>query len=405
MVIKQVSYTDFRNMESAVIELTPGTNVLWGNNAQGKTNILEGIYFFARGKSFRATAERELVRFGAQYAHAEILFRRDADARDTLLGAHIPLSGKKRLERNGVGLSGVSEMIGDLCAVLFCPAHLSLVAGSPGARRSFLDIAIAQLSPLYIANLRKFNRALEQRNALIKSASQGTRVSDAQWEAYAAVMAECAAYIAAARYSYTGFLSAHVGRIFAEMTGEREKPELFYKTHLLPPKDAERSPSDDGEDTALIAATAADGSITDMPLPCDVREDPAAVEHIERLLCDNIEREIRVGSTLYGVHKDDVTIKLNSLDARAFASQGQTRSLSLAMKLAEGEICRLTSGEYPVFLLDDVLSELDAHRREYILGALDGRQIIVTSCEPELYRMSADVRLIEVEDGRIITHK
>lgn len=400
MVIKQVSYTDFRNMESAVIELTPGTNVLWGNNAQGKTNILEGIYFFARGKSFRASAERELVRFGAQYAHARILFRRDADVRDTLLGAHIPLSGKKRLERNGVGLSGVSEMIGDLCAVLFCPAHLSLVAGSPGARRSFLDIAIAQLSPLYIANLRKFNRALEQRNALIKSAAQGTRVSDAQWEAYAAVMAECAAYIAAARYSYTGFLASHVSQIFAEMTGEREKPELFYKTHLLPTKE----PSSDDEDASLIAV-GTDGGRSDMILPCDVREDAEAVKHIERLLCDNIDREIRVGSTLYGVHKDDVTIKLNSLDARAFASQGQTRSLSLAMKLAEGEICRISSGEYPVFLLDDVLSELDAHRREYILGALDGRQIIVTSCEPELYRMGADVRLIEVENGRIITHK
>lgn len=400
MVIKQVSYADFRNMESADIELSPGTNVLWGNNAQGKTNILEGIYFFARGKSFRAGAERELVRFGAQYAHAEILFRRDRDSRDTLLGAHIPLSGKKRLERNGVALSGVSEMIGDLCAVLFCPAHLSLVAGSPGARRSFLDIAIAQLSPLYIANLRKFNRALEQRNALIKSAAQGTRVSDAEWESYASVMARCAAYIAAARYSYTGFLAAHVGRIFSEMTGEAEKPELFYKTHLLPTEQTKADP--DGEDALIAAPADGERNSVDMPLPCDVREDEAAVAHIENLLCSGIDREIRAGSTLYGVHKDDITIKLNSLDARAFASQGQTRSLSLAMKLAEGEISRRVSGEYPVFLLDDVLSELDAHRREYILSSLVGRQIIVTSCEPELYRMSGDCRLIEVEDGKII---
>ena len=478
MVIKEVSYTDFRNMENAVIELSPGTNVLWGDNAQGKTNILEGIYFFARGKSFRASAERELVRIGAQSARAEIVFRRDTDMRDTFLGAQIPLTGKKRIERNGVTLSGVSEMIGDLCAVLFCPAHLSLVSGAPGARRSFLDIAIAQLSPIYIANLRRFNRLLEQRNALIKSAAQGMRVSDAEWESYAAVMARCAAYIAAARHSYISFLAADVTRIFSEMTGEAEKPELFYKTNLLPAADAagdavkavgrngaESGASDgdsadgfcsagsvcgagdagvadgtgdagaagcsggdgmtgcsDGEGYAdgapdFPVADAADGadpdgngfipaacgqSAPEVLLPCDVREDEAAVAHIEKLLCENTDREVRAGSTLYGVHKDDLTIRLNSLDARAFASQGQTRSLSLAMKLAEGEICRTVCGEYPVFLLDDVLSELDAHRREYILGSLAGRQIIVTSCEPELYRMSEKCRLIRVEGGKII---
>lgn len=132
MIIKEVSYRDFRNIENAKIEFSSGTNVLWGNNAQGKTNILEGIYFFARGRCFRANAERELVRFGAADATADIVFRRENDSRDTSLGVYIPSSGRKKLTKNGVLLSGVSEIIGDLCAVLFCPSNLSLVARFSG---------------------------------------------------------------------------------------------------------------------------------------------------------------------------------------------------------------------------------------------------------------------------------
>ena len=399
MIIKEVSFRNFRNIADARIGLSPGTNVLWGNNAQGKTNILEGIYFFARGRSFRANAERELVRFGASDAVADIVFRRESDSRDTVLGAYIPQSGKKRLTRNGVALAGVSEMIGDLCAVLFCPDHLSLVAGSPGERRSFLDIAIAQLSPVYIANLRRFNHALDQRNALIKTAAAGERVADETWASFAEVMAENAAYIAAARYSYTGYLARYVGKIFGDMTGEREVPEIFYKTHLLPP-DENKSDADGATDADEASLIHADASGLARSV-CDVHADSSAKEHIKRLLTENTEREIRAGTTLYGVHKDDITIKLNSLDARTYASQGQTRSLSLAMKLAEGEISRDVYGEYPVFLLDDVLSELDAERRSFILGALGGRQIIVTSCEPERYGAWEGCRFIEVEAGRI----
>ena len=399
MIIKEVSYRDFRNIESAKIDFSPGTNVLWGKNAQGKTNILEGIYFFARGRSFRAAAERELVRFGASDAAADVVFRRESDSRDTALGAYIPLAGKKKLTKNGVMLTGVSEMIGELCAVLFCPSHLSLVAGAPGARRSFLDIAIAQLSPVYISNLRRFNHALDQRNALIKEAASGTQVPDAAWEAYAEVMAECAAYVSAARYSYVSLLAQSVKDIFGEMTGEREKPELYYKTHLMPPEAADETGEADGDspEAALIRTDAE----VKAPLPCDVTPDGAAKAHIRRLLTENTEREIRAGASLYGVHKDDITIKLNSLDARTYASQGQTRSLSLAMKLAEGEISRKVSGEYPVFLLDDVLSELDSDRRTYVLGALEGRQIIVTSCEPELYGGRDGCRFVEVEAGTV----
>jgi len=402
MVIKEVSYRNFRNLDDTKIEFAPGTNVLWGNNAQGKTNILEGIYLFARGKSFRATAERELVRFGNTDATADIVFRREGDSSDISLGAYIPSAGRKKFSRNGVMLSGVSEMIGELCAVLFCPDHLSLVSGSPGERRSFLDIAIAQLSPIYIANLRKYNRALEQRNALIKAAAE-RKVSEYEWEAYAEIMASCAAYISSARLLYIGLLADYVEHIFADMTGEKETTDILYHTRMIP--------SDRSSDVPTVN-NPSDGEFPDeahevspnrnkVLLPTDAEADSNAVCHIKKLLTENTEREIRAGTTLYGIHKDDITIKLNSLDARTYASQGQKRSLSLAMKLAEGEIAKKVFGEYPVFLLDDVLSELDSGRREFILRELDGRQIIVTSCEPEIYESHGECKFIEVESGSI----
>ena len=175
MFIEEVSYSNFRNIASAAIEFSPGTNVIWGKNAQGKTNVLEGVYFFARGKSFRAAAERELVRFGESAADASVTFRREYGRVVETLSAHIPVTGRKALMRDGITLSGTAEMLGELCAVLFAPSHLSLVSGSPGDRRSFLDIAIAQLLPPYITNLRRYNRVLEQRNALIRRAAQAPR--------------------------------------------------------------------------------------------------------------------------------------------------------------------------------------------------------------------------------------
>ena len=156
------------------------------------------------------------------------------------------------------------------------------------------------------------------------------------------------------------------------MTSGNEIPEISYKTQMLP---------DEDEGAAPVSEMAA---------------------RIERLLCENTEREIAAGTTLYGVHRDDLVIKLNGREAKSYASQGQTRSLSLAMKLAEGEIAGESGGEYPVFLLDDVLSELDSERRTYILGALRDRQIIVTSCEPELYSGRETANLIRVDNGRIL---
>ena len=391
MTVTTIQYENWRNVAAARVEFSPGINVLWGMNAQGKSNILEGIYFFARGRSFRGVRERELVRFGEPFAKASLSFRRDGYAEDTALEAVIPETGRKKLFRNGAPLSSAAEMVGNFRAVLFTPAHLSVVTGGPAERRSFLDIALSQISADYLAWLRRGTRLLAERNALVKRAGDGEPVRREEWEVYAEGLAECGAWIASYRREYVALLSRAVERYFSGMTGGAEIPALTYRSHALP----------EGSD--------APNSLTDPAGAGRTRPDPAP---LYAKLTENREREIAAGSTLWGIHKDDVILTLNGVEARAYASQGQQRSFILSMKLGEAEIARTVGGEYPAVLLDDVFSELDEKRRRYILDALsDGnaeggepsRQIIITSCEPDVIPGSraGHVRFHRVEGGRV----
>lgn len=360
MIVSSVTYTDWRNIREAAVPLESGINVLWGLNAQGKSNILEGIYYFARGRSFRGAKDRELIRFGASCASAAVVYRRDGYENDTTLEALLPLTGKKRLLRNGAPLSAPAEMMGSFRAVLFCPANLSLVSGGPLERRTFLDVALSQLSGDYLLSLRRYAKLLTERNALLKYAADGNAVQREEWEVYAVSLAETGARIAAYRNDYCGLLRDAVTRYFSGMTNGAEVPELVYTSHALT----------DGMPSLLTGHDS-------------VTPDSSA---LAEKLCANLDREIAAGSTLWGIHKDDLALSLNGRESRLYASQGQQRSIALSMKLAEAEIARAVGGEYPVILLDDVFSELDENRRRYLLDSLgtENRQIIVTSCEPDV---------------------
>ena len=378
MRVKHIEYFCYRNLRETKISFSPGVNVLWGMNAQGKSNILEGIYYFARGRSFRGAKDRDLVMFGESAAGFSLDFVRGETDAPVTLSAAIPASGKKKLFRNGAPLRGSAEMLGAFRAVLFCPSHLSIVNGGPAERRAFLDIAIAQNSPTYIYYLSNYRRFLAERNALLKRHAQGVRVGAVEWETYAAQLSRAAAEIYAERHKYCEVLTEDVAEYFREMTGEREKPSLRYTSHL----DAAES----GEEL--------------------FDERAATEENLYTRLTANIDREIAAGSTLWGPHKDDIHITLNGKEARLFASQGQQRSIALSMKLAEGEFSRRISGEYPVFLLDDVFSELDESRRRFIMDKLKDRQIIVTSCEPSVVPKEnavGDIAYFEVKNGEVST--
>jgi len=396
MKCREIELTNFRNIENEKIAFSDGINVLWGNNAQGKSNVLEAVYYFARGRSFRGAKDRDMIMFGKDFAHIAAKCRKSASEYDTTLEVAIPEDEKikKRVSRNCAPVSGIGELIGSFRAVLFCPAHLSLVSGTPGGRRSFLDIAISQLSKEYMTKLAEYKRLLAQRNAALKSAAKGDVVPRELWETFAEQMASGAARIASYRFEYMSMLSEEMSRLFREMTEGAETPSLSFTSHSIKKTgDSDGDAEEEGDaERGEIEAERLDGfGKTEIAPEC----------LFEKLLSD-LEREIKHGSTLWGPHKDDVKIKLNGRYAKTFASQGQMRSLALAMKLSEGELSFAIGGEKPVILLDDVLSELDGNRRSFVLGSLGDRQIIVTSCEPSLFDSAGqDACLFHVESGKI----
>ena len=397
MKCHSIELTNFRNIKEESIAFSDGINVLWGKNAQGKSNVLEAVYYFARGRSFRGAKDRDAVMFGSDFTRFGIKCRGTSSEYDTSLEVVIPSDEnmKKRVFRNGAPISGVSEMIGSFRAVLFCPAHLSLVNGSPTARRSFLDIAISQLSKEYMTKLSEYKKLLLQRNAALKAAAKGENSPIELWETFAEQMSRAASRISSYRFEYMSMLSAEMEKLFTEMTHGAEKPSLSYTSHSI--KKTGRQAEDSEEDESEIERGEIEAGAPAGFGQADISPDCL----YERLLSD-LDREIRHGSTMWGPHKDDIRIKLNGRDAKVFASQGQMRSLALTMKLSEGALSYVIGGEEPVILLDDVLSELDGDRRDFVLGSLGDRQIIVTSCEPELFGGARrDVSLLHVEGGKI----
>lgn len=339
MYITDFHAINYRNMISTSITFSPGVNLLWGDNAQGKTNLLEALYTFARGKSFRGAKDDELCRFTT---HSYSLLLTCRTAARALSLAYRYSEGRRERLMNGGTVSRLSEMIGHFRAVLFYPDQLQLVKGGPSERRLFLNVAISQLDPLYLKALARYEKLLANRNALLKQAQKGDPLDRDLLYTYSEGMAREGERIYLTRAAYIKQLSEEAAVLLSSLSGEREKLTLHYDSDI---------PGDGGFD-----------------------------DHMRRLT-DHVEREVAAGCTLYGIQRDEMSMQINGRDARTYASQGQARSVVLALKLGEGEVARQQSGEYPVFLFDDVLSELDEGRRAFILRGAGERQMIMTSCE------------------------
>lgn len=371
MLCKKVELCNFRNAENESVQFDSGINVLHGENAQGKTNLLEAIYYVSLGKSFRTTHDSEVIRFGEDYASVSLDY--ECGGRDQNITMRFSDKQRKNVTHNGVKITKLSELVGSFRAVLFSPDHLQMIKDGPALRRSYLDVAISQIRPMYLYSLQKYNKILKNRNALIKNAPDDMATFESTVDFWSAQLAHEAALIAKARAEYV----ARSGEIIAEFykrmcaSGEiNETPEFIYAG----------SAKQESEDYFDLEKTE---------------------RSFLRLLNDFHEREIAAGSTLYGIHKDDITINLNGKNTRLYSSQGQQRSLALAMKLAEGEICKMDCGEYPVFLFDDVFSELDAGRRKNLLREINDRQVIITSCENDM-DLGIPFKRIEVAAGKYI---
>ncbi len=366
MYCKRIRVKDFRNIVLEEIEFSRGVNVISGENAQGKTNLLEAIYYVSVGKSFRATQNAEIIRFGAKRATVELDF--DDGIREQNIKMTVFKEKKRQAEKNGVKIDKLSDIVGCFRTVLFCPEHLSLVKDGPALRRNYLDIAISRARPMYLHALQKHNYILKQRNLLIKNALNDRNTFDATVDLWSEQLAHEAAVISKFRAEFIDKVDFHVKECFTQMSQNREIPDISYKS-------SSKLSGDDLFD----------------------------VEKLEnqyiKLLTENHEREIYAGATLYGAHKDDMEVMLNSQEARFFASQGQQRSLAIALKLAEGEICFSEFSDYPVFLFDDVLSELDSKRRDYLINRIKGKQVIMTTCDKNEIR---EAKKITVSEGRYV---
>lgn len=341
MILTRFTASRFRNIGACDLAFSPGVNLFLGENAQGKTNVLEGIYLFARGKSFRAATDRDLTKFGESGFSLGVEFQ--TSARQESLGYSFE-NGSRRREKNGAP-ARLSDMMGRFRAVLFHPEDLQIVKGGPEKRREFLNVALSQLDPSYIAYYARYTKVLENRNALLKAASKGLPIDRTELEAWSEQLATLACEIYTRRISYLRDFSPFACGHLRALSAEREYLTLTYRR-------------DGGE-------------------PGTEDEN----EYYHTLFLSHWEREMCAGCTLFGVHRDDLEITVDGKNAKNFASQGQQRSVILAMKLAEGDCAESKSGETPVFLFDDVMSELDDSRRAYLTRRSEGKQLIMTACE------------------------
>ncbi len=365
MKVKSFKAENFRNIEKCDIRFTDGVNLIYGANALGKTNVIEGIYLFSRGRSFRTATEKDMVRYGEEGFRLSLEYE-DKNGDGAL--EYASFGREKRRRKNGYAVKSMRELIEGFKAILFHPDNLSLVKGGPEERRAFLNVAAAQCVPAYIKEYAGFATVLENRNALLKNAAKGMYIDEKELTLWSESMADYSSYIYKTRTEYLKKLEVYVKEIGLKISDGKEIIELEYRSDI---------------ETGLSDRN-------------DIKN-----EYI-KVLTSSYEKEKLAGTTLYGPQRDDIIIKNNGKPTRGFASQGQQRSIVLAMKLAEGEVIKDIFGEYPIFLLDEVLSELDEKRRSFVLDSLSDKQIIITSCECDEMKHLAK-NIINIKDGEYVS--
>lgn len=357
MYVKELKLEGFRNYESEIFSFSCGTNMIYGNNAQGKTNALEAVYLFSIGKSFRTQQDKELIRFSEEQMRISVLF--ENAVRENEIEFVLRRDRKKQIKINGVPIQKMGELIGLFTVVLFSPDELNLTKGSPNARRRFLDIAVSQMRPKYYHILRRYNKVLEQRNNLIRkikfSDDESLKSTLAVWNEK---LADYGMMVIMYRKNFVESLRAFSERIHYEISGE--KFEIRYKTAF--------------------------------------ENKEQFLEKLNR----SLQKEIEQGFTLYGPHRDDLDIETDGRDIKTYGSQGQHRSAVLALKLAQADMIYEDSGEYPVLLLDDIMSELDSERRAYLAAKIKNKQVIITCTDVDDLPENELSKRIHVENGRIV---
>lgn len=363
MYISSLSLSNFRNYTSGKIEFSPYTNVIYGDNAQGKTNILEAVYLFSQGRSHRAKTDRELIRFGSDFAKLSLEFH-DSE-RDYGAVMQLIKNGKKSIRINHVQITRLSMLMNYLNVIMFSPEDLNLVKGSPSARRRFIDSSISQLYPRYLTSIIDYHKALSQKNSLLKTLRYKGAKSDVMLSVWNEQLAVESAKIIEYRRSFVKLLDEFASVIQHEISGETLK--ISYAPGIK----------------------------------CEDIQKSAIFEYLER----HQRREIEMASAQVGVQRDDLHIMINGNEARVYGSQGQQRTAALSMKISQADYINSIKGEYPVLLLDDIMSELDINRRAYLSEKIRGKQVLITSTDTDIAKNTDTTNLLHIKNGALIKEK
>lgn len=370
MTVNTLTVSGFRNIENMVFSPDKNVNIIYGDNAQGKTNLIEALWLFTGGRSFRGAKENEMIAFGGE--RASLLLDFDAQERCQTAAIRLYSAKKKEIALNDVPKDSTSAFAGRFCAVVFSPAHLAIVSEGPSERRRFMDIAVTQVRPMYERLMSEYQKALAQRNALLKDIPYHSELLDTV-ELWDERLARAGASIMRLRMKYIRRLNAAADEIYAGIAGDKEHLRTAYQPSVSLPQTG-----GDAEPAALHGA-------------------------IREALEKDISEDIKAGYTTRGIHRDEIDITIDDTPVKAYGSQGQKRSAVLSLKLAESAILKEVQGENPVILLDDVLSELDAMRQEYILNHVGDRQVFITCCDSSVCGCLQSGRAFHISNGAITT--
>lgn len=354
MYIKEIKLNNFRNYKQLDLNLNKNINIIYGNNAQGKTNILESIFLCSFGKSFRTTKEKEMIMFNENNLIVEIFYqKKDRDGK-----IKIEIGEKKQIYLNGVKIKKLSELLGNINIVIFTPDDINILKDGPANRRRFLDMMIGQLRPNYVYNLNMYIKTIEQRNNYLRQIREENKPEE-MLEIWDEKLADYGEKIFNYRNEFIEKISKKINKIHGEITDNKEKLKIEYVSN------------------------------------CENKEDYL------KLLKERRKLDIIKGFTTKGVHRDDFMIYINDKEVSTYGSQGQNRTVILSLKLSELNVVYEEIGEYPILLLDDFMSELDEERRKNFLNNIKNTQVILTGTE-KIDLHDLEYNLYNIKKGEVV---
>ena len=362
MYIKEISLKDFRNYESLDVQFHNKVNIFLGQNAQGKTNLLESIYITSMGKSFRTGKDREMVRFGSEFFRVKATAVKEDDL---VVEIAVTKDGKKGVKIDGVKAKKMADLLENVYIVIFSPEDLRIVKDEPEKRRKFIDRELCQIKPSYYNNLNQYKKVLSQRNAYLKE----YEINDSILDIWDMQLAEYGSKIIEFRTEFIKKLNVISSKIHKDITNRKEELEVIYEPNI------------------------------------EYCKNLSEVFYKELKL--NRANDIRRRTTVKGPHKDDLKLLSNGIDIRNFGSQGQQRTAALSLKLSEIKLIEEETGESPILLLDDVLSELDKERQNYLINSLSDIQVFITTTElsEEVEQSLGNIKYFDISSGSIISER